>query len=76
MTALPDHLGKDTHENTLRGSVVTLDSKRNIVVASKRTVALCGVSDLIVVETEDAVLVCHRDAIQDIKRLPLPQELR
>jgi len=75
-TALPDHLGKDTHENTLRGSVVTLDSKRNIVVASKRTVALCGVSDLIVVETEDAVLVCHRDAIQDIKRLPLPQELR
>ena len=75
-TALPKHLGKDAEENTLRGSVVTLDSGRNIVVAGKRTVALCGVSDLVVVETEDAILVCHRNAVQQIKNLPLPPELK
>ena len=75
-TALPKHLGKDAEENTLRGSVVTLDSGRNIVVAGKRTVALCGVSDLVVVETEDAILVCHRNAVQLIKNLPLPPELK
>jgi len=75
-TALPDHLGKDSQENTLRGSVVTLNSGRNIVIAGKRTIALCGVSDLVVVETDDAVLVCHRNAVQDIKNLPLPPELK
>ncbi len=75
-TALPAHLGKDANENTLKGSVVSLDSSRNIVVAGKRTVALCGVSDLVVVETEDAILVCHRDAVQQIKSLPLPPELK
>jgi mannose-1-phosphate guanylyltransferase len=75
-TALPDHLGKDTQENTLRGPVITLNSGRNIVVAGKRTIALCGVSDLVVVETDDAVLVCHRNAVQDIKNLLLPPELK
>jgi mannose-1-phosphate guanylyltransferase len=31
-----------------------------------------GVNDLVVVETADAILVCHRDAVQDIKKL-MPQ---
>ena len=75
-TALPDHLGKDAQENTLQGKVITLDSGRNIVIAGKRTIALCGVSDLVVVETDDAVLVCHRNAVQQIKNLNLPQELK
>ena len=75
-TALPDHLGKDDNDNTLRGRVVALDSGRNIVVAGKRTVALCGVSDLVIVETDDAILVCHRNAAQQIKNLPLPPELK
>jgi len=39
-------------------------------------VALCGVNDLVVVETEDAILVCHKDAVQKIKNLPLPPELK
>jgi mannose-1-phosphate guanylyltransferase len=75
-TALPTHLGKDDQENTLQGSVITLDAERNIVVAGKRTIALCGVSDLVVVETDDAILVCHRNAVQQIKNLPLPPELK
>lgn len=75
-TALPAHLGEDGHGNTVKGPVVTLAAERNIVVAGKRTIALCGVSDLIVVETEDALLVCHRDAAQKIKDLPLPPELK
>ena len=75
-TALPDHLGKDAEDNTLIGSVVALDAGRTIVVAKKRTVALCGVSDLVVVETDDAILVCHRNAAQQIKNLPLPPELK
>jgi mannose-1-phosphate guanylyltransferase len=77
-TALPAHLGKDETENTLKGPHAIFDSHNNIVVANSRTVALCGVSDLVVVETADAVLVCHRNDVQRIKNLQplLPEELR
>ena len=75
-TALPPHLGIDENGNTLKGKVVTLDATHNIVIGGKRTIALCGVSDLVVVETDDAILVCHRNAVQQIKNLPLPPELK
>ena len=75
-TALPTHLGLDANGNTLKGKVVSLDANHNIVVARSRTVALCGVKDLVVVETADAILVCHKDAVQQIKNLPLPAELK
>ena len=75
-TALPNHLGHDQQENTLKGDVILLDSKRNIVVGNKRMIALCGVSDLVVVETDDAILVCHKDAVQQIKNLPVPPQLK
>jgi mannose-1-phosphate guanylyltransferase len=77
-TALPAHLPKDAHGNTIRGAATTHDSRGNIVFTRKRVVALCGVQDLIVVETEDAILVCHRDAAEQIKHLHpgLPEEVK
>jgi mannose-1-phosphate guanylyltransferase len=77
-TALPAHLGRDAADNTLKGAHAVIDSHNNIVVANGRTIALCGVSDLVVVETPDAVLVCHRSAVQRIKKLQplLSEDLR
>ncbi|HVE15140.1 MAG TPA: sugar phosphate nucleotidyltransferase [Chthoniobacterales bacterium] len=77
-TALPAHLGQDEFENTIKGPSAVLDSHNNIVVANSRTIALCGVSDLVVIETADAVLICHRNSAQRIKNLQphLPEELR
>lgn len=71
-TALPDHLGVDADSNTLRGQITSIDSRRNIVIEScqgKRLVALCGVEDLVVIDTPDALLVCHREAVQSVKNL-------
>jgi len=68
-TALPAHMSIDKQGNTLRGAVTIHDSHGNIAIAGKRVIALCGVRDLIVVETEDAILVCHRDAAEQIKKL-------
>jgi len=77
-TALPLHLGHDDDGNTSRGQVVQLDAKNNVAVSNGRLIALCGVEDLVVVETPDAILVCHRDAAQEIKKLQplLPDPLR
>jgi mannose-1-phosphate guanylyltransferase len=77
-TALPAHLPVDDHGNCVTGNAVLHEASGNIVVADSRLVALCGVSDLVVVETADAVLISHRDAAQDIKKLQphLPDEVR
>lgn len=76
-TALPKHLPQDAAGNTVRGPVIAADATNNIALSNGRTIALCGVKDLVVVETADAILVCHRDAVQDIKKLipKLPKEL-
>jgi len=77
-TALPRHLPADANNNTVRGAVALHDARDNIVISKKRLIALCGVRDLIVVETDDAILVCHRDAAEQIKQLQphLPEDVR
>ncbi len=77
-TALPTHLGVGPDTNTSRGPAVSVDSHNNITVSNGRTIALCGVSDLVVVETDDAILVCHRNSAQRVKQLQsqIPEELR
>ena len=78
-TALPKHLGTNDEGNTLHAAphdIVTHDATNNIVVSKGKTIALCGVHDLVVVQTADAVLICHRDAVDKIKQLPLPEQLR
>jgi mannose-1-phosphate guanylyltransferase len=77
-TALPAHLPMDLHGNTLQGAVTIHDSRGNIVLSKKRMVALCGVENLIVIETDDAILVCHRDSAEAIKHLHpnLPDQVR
>lgn len=77
-TALPSHLGTDDHGNSSRGAVIHHEANRNIAISNSRLIALCGVQDLVVVETPDAILVCHRDAVQSVKSLQplLPADLR
>ena len=49
---------------------MAVDAHANIVEGGARTVVLLGVSDLIVVDTEDALLVCHRERAQQVGEIP------
>jgi mannose-1-phosphate guanylyltransferase/mannose-6-phosphate isomerase len=60
-------LPKDKHGNAHVGDVLTTHSHNTLVHASSRLVSLVGVSDLIVVETPDAVLVADKARSQDVK---------
>ena len=72
-TALPTYLPRDGAGNATRGTVVTNGgAANNIALSNGRVIALVGVKDLVVVETPDAILVCHRNAVDDIKKL-MPQ---
>jgi mannose-1-phosphate guanylyltransferase/mannose-6-phosphate isomerase len=68
-SALDEIEGKDDSGNIIKGDVVILNSKNNIVTASKRNVSLLGVSDLIIVETADSVLVAQKNEMQNMKSL-------
>ena len=60
---------KDTQGNSHHGDVISHNSQNNLVHASSRLVALVGVSDLVVVETPDAVLVVNKIHSQDVKHI-------
>jgi mannose-1-phosphate guanylyltransferase/mannose-6-phosphate isomerase len=62
-------LPKDEQGNAHLGDVLTADSRNTLVHASSRLVSLVGVSDLIVIETSDAVLVADKTRSQDVKHI-------
>jgi mannose-1-phosphate guanylyltransferase len=56
-------------ENVTAGSCLAFDAVANYVWAPKKFAALVGVSDLVVVETDDALLICPRDRTQDVGKV-------
>jgi mannose-1-phosphate guanylyltransferase/mannose-6-phosphate isomerase len=60
-------LPKDEQGNAHVGDVLAHNSSNNLVHATSRLVSLVGVSDLVVVETPDAVLVVSKANSQDVK---------
>ena len=57
---------QDAGGNAHHGDVISVDS-RNSYAYARRLVALVGVDDLVVVETDDAVLVARKDRVQQVK---------
>ena len=67
--AVYDLSEKNRHGNVLRGNVIVHDTSRCLIDAGKRMVAVVGIHDVVVVDTEDAVLICHRNSTQQVKNV-------
>ena len=67
-SALWDVSEQDGDGNAHHGDVIAVDS-RNSYAYARRLVALVGVDDLVVVETDDAVLVAAKDKVQEVKQV-------
>ncbi|NBB79494.1 MAG: NTP transferase domain-containing protein [Verrucomicrobia bacterium] len=69
--AIARHYPRDPAGNVTRGQTELVEAANNIVYCrdDDHLVALLGVEDLIVVKTNDATLVCHKDKAQEIKHL-------
>jgi len=59
----------DSDGNVLRGDVYVDGVRNSLVRAESRIVALVGLDDVVVVETNDAVLVAHKDQVQRVKHI-------
>ena len=60
---------KDEKNNVIHGNVLLEKVKNSLVYSSKELVTVAGKEDVIVVETEDAVMVCDRNRAGEINKL-------
>jgi mannose-1-phosphate guanylyltransferase/mannose-6-phosphate isomerase len=67
--ALFDIAPRDAQGNVLQGHVVAMDTKDCVVHSETRLTAVIGVTDLVVVSTNDAVMVVPRSRSQEVKDL-------
>ncbi|RME59828.1 MAG: mannose-1-phosphate guanyltransferase [Caldilineae bacterium] len=69
-SALADVLPADPTGNVqVKGDVILVESRNNIISGDERPIALVGVEDLVVVDAGDVLLIGHRERIQQVKDL-------
>lgn len=66
--ALYDVKPKDAAGNTVADGVINIGSSNNLVMSRNRKIALVGIEDAIIIDTQDAILVGRRGHSQDVKK--------
>ncbi|MHA2225637.1 MAG: mannose-1-phosphate guanylyltransferase [Candidatus Hodarchaeales archaeon] len=61
-------LGSDDDGNIIQGDYMGIDVKNSVIIGDKPIIAL-GLSDLVVIDTEDCVFICHKDRAGDVKKI-------
>ncbi len=64
---LHDILQRDEAGNFVEGDSVLIDSKNCMIHSPKKLVAAVGLEDMVVIETEDAILICPKARSQDVR---------
>ena len=68
--ALREVFPVDEDDNVVRGEHIGIETENCVIhSADKRLIATIGIKDLIIVDTKDAILICHKDQAQDVKRM-------
>jgi len=60
---------KDSNGNVTKGDVVVRDSFNCLVHGNGKLVSVIGLQDIVVVETKDAMMIAHKDRVQEVKQL-------
>jgi mannose-1-phosphate guanylyltransferase/mannose-6-phosphate isomerase len=67
--ALDEVLTKDDDGNIISGNVINIGSQDSIIYADKRVIAVVGLKDVIVADTDDATLICSKEKAQEVKKV-------
>ncbi|MDO8697440.1 MAG: mannose-1-phosphate guanylyltransferase/mannose-6-phosphate isomerase, partial [Pseudomonas sp.] len=68
-SSLWDVKEKDSNGNVTQGDVVVRDSFNCLVHGNGKLVSVIGLQDIVVVETKDAMMIAHKDRVQEVKQL-------
>jgi mannose-1-phosphate guanylyltransferase len=64
-----EHGNSVLHAGAGKGETILEDTRNSLISTSDRMVTTLGVDDLVIVDTKDALLVAHRDKVQDVKKI-------
>lgn len=68
-SALWEIAEKDEQGNATSGDVMTVDSQNCYVRGDSKLIAAIGIDNAVIVESDDAILVAHKDKVQDVKSI-------
>ncbi len=66
-SALWDVASKDASGNALHGDVIAHDTRNSYIRSESKLIATIGLDDIVVVESDDAIMVARKDCVQDVK---------
>jgi mannose-1-phosphate guanylyltransferase len=67
--SLVELLAADPQGNIVRGDPLILDTHDTLIFGGERLIAAVGVRDLVIVDSGDALLICHKDQEQRVREL-------
>lgn len=68
-SSLEEVAALDKDGNVRNGNILDLGSRQSVLFADRRVVATIGLTNMVVVDTPDATLVCPKDRAQDVKAI-------
>ena len=68
-SALWSVVEQDGNGNAHRGDVLARDCRNTLAISDKRLVALIGLTDIVAIDTDDAILIAHKDRVQEVKEI-------
>ena len=68
-SALYDISNKDGNMNVVKGNVIALDTTSSYIRGGKRTIATIGLDNIVVVDSDDSLLIAAKGKIQDVKKV-------
>ncbi|MCE7975834.1 MAG: mannose-1-phosphate guanylyltransferase/mannose-6-phosphate isomerase [Nitrospira sp. NTP1] len=68
-SSLEEVAPRDKAGNVVSGRVIDMDSSNSVLYADRRVVATIGLTDMVVVDTPDATLICPKSRSQDVKQM-------
>ncbi|MDD3420649.1 MAG: mannose-1-phosphate guanylyltransferase/mannose-6-phosphate isomerase [Candidatus Gastranaerophilales bacterium] len=60
---------KDASNNVTEGNIINVDSTNSLLYSGSKCIAAVGLDNVVIVETEDAILACDKDKTQDVKKV-------
>jgi len=67
--AIYDLAEKDEKNNFISGNVVDIGSENSLIYSTSKLVSTIGLKDIVIIETEDAILACDKNKTQDVKKI-------
>ena len=68
-SALWEESVKDENGNAVTGDAILQDTHNSLIHSNERLVATVGLDNIVIIDTKDAVMVAHKDRVQDVKAI-------